>query len=221
MLAAALAVIVAVAWLLAFATPAHATTNGWTQRTELALPFSGTGYVTQGWGGAPTHTGNLEYAWDFVLVDWRGWAYSRGGSRLTDYVTWGAPVLAPADGKVVAVQATAPDNPIDHPDAANPWGNYVVLDHGNGEYSMIAHFQQHSITVKPGDQVRRGQTLGRAGNSGLSYKPHIHYQLQDSPSLNARSLPAHFASYNQLSFFRRILRTAQAPAEGTFIRNAA
>jgi len=48
---------------------------------------------------------------------------------------------------------------------------------------VLAHFKRGSITVKPGDKVKRGQVLGQCGNSGNSSEPHIHYHLQHSPIL--------------------------------------
>ena len=49
-----------------------------------------------------------------------------------------------------------------------PAGNYVVIEHPNKEYSMIAHFKNGSILVKEGEQVKEGQLLGQCGNSGNS-----------------------------------------------------
>jgi murein DD-endopeptidase MepM/ murein hydrolase activator NlpD len=44
--------------------------------------------------------------------------------------------------------------------------------------------------VKPGDEVRRGQTLGRIGNTGNSVQPHLHFQIADSPeTLSGEGLP--------------------------------
>ena len=192
----------------------------WIQRAALALPFSGTGYVTQGWGGAPTHSGNQRYSLDFVTVNRWGWAYARSGRDLTDYYTWGIPVLAPAEGVVVGLENGVRDNPIDKPNRDDPWGNYVLIEHGSGEFSLIAHFRQGSLTVRPGQRVQKGQRLGLAGNSGLSFKPHIHYQLQGSADLDAMTLPAVFESYYELTWFRRTLKTSQTPPEGAYVRSA-
>lgn len=46
---------------------------------------------------------------------------------------------------------------------------------------MLAHFQLGSIVVKAGESVKRGQLLGKCGNSGNSSEPHLHYHLQNSP----------------------------------------
>jgi murein DD-endopeptidase MepM/ murein hydrolase activator NlpD len=72
-------------------------------------------------------------------------------------------------------------------------GNNVVIDHGNGEFSMIAHFQQNSVSVKSGDRVAAGQLIGRLGSSGDSTAPHVHHQLQSGPDwTTSDALPHHY-----------------------------
>ena len=62
-------------------------------------------------------------------------------------------------------------------------GNCVVIDHGNSEYSVLAHMQLGSVTVKAGERVAAGQVIGKLGSSGDSGGPHLHYQLQSGPQL--------------------------------------
>ena len=69
-------------------------------------------------------------------------------------------------------------------------GNHVVLDLGDGVYAMYAHVRRGSLKIKPGDRVRAGQHIARCGNSGNSTEPHVHFQLMDSPDLDAaRGIP--------------------------------
>jgi murein DD-endopeptidase MepM/ murein hydrolase activator NlpD len=73
-------------------------------------------------------------------------------------------------------------------------GNYVALDIGYGRYALYGHLIPGSIKVKKGDFVKRGQVLGRLGNSGNSTEPHLHFQIADAPSfLNANGLPYLYA----------------------------
>jgi murein DD-endopeptidase MepM/ murein hydrolase activator NlpD len=65
----------------------------------------------------------------------------------------------------------------------NPYsavGNCVVIQHREGEVSVLAHLKRGSIVVKVGDNVKRGQLLGKCGNSGNSSEPHLHCHLQNS-----------------------------------------
>jgi murein DD-endopeptidase MepM/ murein hydrolase activator NlpD len=56
------------------------------------------------------------------------------------------------------------------------YGNCVVLDHGYGLQSIYGHLSE--IGVKPGDMVKKSQTLGRTGSTGLAGGDHLHYSMQ-------------------------------------------
>jgi len=163
------------------------------QRTLLTLPFIGEWSVLQGNNGQWTHKGVGRYAWDFVVRDKQGYQTKGIGLKADDYYAFGLPVLAPAPGTVVAVENSVEDNPPQQANTERNWGNYVVIDHGNGEFSELSHFKENSVTVVPGQIVQRGDVLGYCGNSGRSPVPHIHYQLQSNPALGAPTLPATFA----------------------------
>jgi murein DD-endopeptidase MepM/ murein hydrolase activator NlpD len=69
----------------------------------------------------------------------------------------------------------------------------VIIDHGNSEYSVMMHMQTGSVTVKVRDRVVTGQVIGRLGNSGDAFGPHLHYQLQSGPALwKYQSMPVKF-----------------------------
>lgn len=54
------------------------------------------------------------------------------------------------------------------------YGNTIVIDHGNGNYSMYAH--NSKMDVKVGDYVRQGQKISETGNTGSGSKgPHMHF----------------------------------------------
>lgn len=55
------------------------------------------------------------------------------------------------------------------------YGNCVVIDHGMGLMSLYGHLS--SISVSHGDQVSRGQALGRTGSSGLAGGDHLHFGM--------------------------------------------
>ncbi len=83
-----------------------------------------------------------------------------------------------------------------------PWpiaGNVVVIDHGNGEYSMLAHMQQGSVHVKPGDTVKAGQTVGAMGFSGDAFLVHLHYDLKNGSGFDADGLPSPFNRFERLT----------------------
>lgn len=165
-------------------------------KTKLRLPFDGQWWVF--WGG-DTATRNYHvvapdqrHAFDIVM--WKdGGTHTGDGKRNEDYHCWGQPIVAPADATVVAVENGAPDNPPGKMDPANKAGNHVVLDLGDGEFALLAHLQQGSVTVKAGDKVTRGQRLGLTGNSGNTSEPHLHFHVQDGPVLfEGHGLPVVF-----------------------------
>ena len=77
----------------------------------------------------------------------------------------GTPVLAAADGIVVAVAHTAIG-----------YGNYVMIAHGGGVITLYAHLLETDINV--GDRVTRGEKIGREGSTGLSTGPHVHFEVR-------------------------------------------
>ena len=76
----------------------------------------------------------------------------------------------------------------------------MLIDHQNGEYTLLVPMKPGSVVVKAGDRVQPGQPLGRIGFAGDSIFPHLHYSLMDGPeAFKAWGLPAYFLH------FRRIL----------------
>ncbi len=191
-------------------------------KTDLELPFNGEWYVTA--GGRThiegrhhfiTHGTGQRYAYDiFKLVD--DSAYSGDGGTNEDTFTFGATVNAPGSGKIIAVENNIEDNSkpgIVNSDinSSNIAGNYITIDHLNGEYSFLAHFKKGSIIVSVGDMVTKGQEVGKAGNSGNSSGPHLHYHMQNTPDyLNGLGLPAQFKNYYE----NNVLREKGEPVRG-------
>ena len=72
-------------------------------------------------------------------------------------------------------------------------GNHVVIDHGNGEYSVYAHMKAGSVRVKKGQRIKAGDAIGAMGMSGDAFLVHLHYQLQSGPGFE-EGLPSYFAN---------------------------
>ena len=58
------------------------------------------------------------------------------------------------------------------------YGNYVIIQHPDGNYTLYGHMFANSITVKAGDNVSRGQVIGKMGTSGDSSGPHLHFEVR-------------------------------------------
>ncbi|GHE31198.1 M23 family metallopeptidase [Streptomyces vinaceus] len=147
-----------------------------------------------------THSHAQTYAIDLIHHPAEGpeappftnlWPLAR---RPEHYPTFGQPVLAPADGVVVATAHRMRDHwtRSSLPSFAylylegfvrslgwpcHLWGNYILLDTGDNVVAGFAHLRRGSLRVRPGDHVRAGQHLADCGNSGNSSEPHLHFQL--------------------------------------------
>ncbi|MCC6786075.1 MAG: M23 family metallopeptidase [Planctomycetes bacterium] len=166
---------------------------------EFALPLGrvarGEWIVSQGVSGEHTHRGAWEHAWDFEVVDERGFPFGGHGERNDLYFGFDAPVLAAAAGTVAAVHDGTPDGQPGAVDAARPWGNAVVLQHGHDLFSVVAHLRCGSVRVRPGQPVMLGEVLGTCGASGRSPRPHVHFQAQRTATLGAAAIQARFVHY--------------------------
>jgi hypothetical protein len=152
---------------------------------KLGLPFRDRWQVF--WGGNTRELNqHVEHAsqrraTDLVMIDDQKKTHRGDGKRNEDYLAYGRPIVAVADGKVTAVIDGVADN---EPGAMNGYqapGNMVVIEHGPSLFSVYAHLKPRSARVQVGQSVRRGQVLGDCGNSGNSSEPHLHFQLQDGP----------------------------------------
>jgi Peptidase family M23 len=168
-------------------------------KTTLRLPFTNTWKVI--WGGRVLRdnrhadTSDQRFAYDLSVAE-GGKLYRGDGKTNSDYFTFGQAVVAPGDGKVFEALDGIDDNPPGKMNPGQTCGNHVILDHGNGEFSFLCHLQKGTVAVQTGAVVKAGQSLGKAGNSGNSSQPHLHYHLQTTPRQNdGDGLPAQFLGY--------------------------
>ncbi len=78
---------------------------------------------------------------------------------------FGTDVIATAGGKVIKSEWDD-----------KGYGNLILIDHGDGYQSVYAHLKD--FAVKNGDSVTKGQIIGHVGSSGLSTKPHLHFEIR-------------------------------------------
>jgi len=145
------------------------------------------------------------YADDLSIVDKAGRLFKEDPDQLSDWYAFRSPVYAPGSGRVVTLVDEVPDNTIKNgkvvfSDAvtyekpSGIFGNYIVIDHGNGEFSLFAHLEHGSFKVKLGQTVKQGVQLAEIGFSGDADFIHTHYQLQAGPDpKTAEGLPAYFS----------------------------
>lgn len=188
-------------------------------KTHLILPFRGTLMVSNGGRIAETNNHNRPadkgpqnqlYAYDF-RTDTTG-----KEKNLEEFPVFGQEVLAPGDGEIVQVINGAIDVMPGERDRSVGIGNAIIIDHKNGEYSLLCHLKHNSINVKVGYRVKQGEIIGLCGNTGNTSQPHIHFNLQDGPLMHkARALPAQFT---KITVDDKI-KTNYEPIRGQFVSN--
>ena len=94
----------------------------------------------------------------------------------------GVEVLASASGRVLRTRDGAPDGAFGKSarEAVRDveCGNGVVIEHPEHWETQYCHMASGSLAVKPGDEVKAGQPLGRVGLSGLTEYPHLHFTVR-------------------------------------------
>ena len=156
--------------------------------TTFSLPFKGEWFTV--WGGDNKRQNyhvidrSQRRAFDFLVLGENGKTHERSGTRNEDYFAFGKPLYAVCDAEVIQVITGVPDNKPGDMNPVQKTGNTVVLKTANNEYIFYAHFENETIKVKVGDEVKRGQYLGNCGNSGNSTEAHLHLHVQDGPTLD-------------------------------------
>ncbi|MBN1132760.1 MAG: urea transporter [Bacteroidales bacterium] len=186
---------------------------------SIILPFFGKWNVSQGHRGEYTHKEAWKEAWDFIITDEKGSQFKDRGDYPENYYCYGKSVLAPSDGWVESVTGNVPDNIIGEVNVHQNWGNSVVIKHTDYLYSAVSHLQPGSITVKPGTMVKKGDVIGKCGNSGRSPYPHLHFQIQQSPLVGAPTLKYPLSYYIKYGKDTLKLCTFEIPEKGDLLSN--
>ncbi|HEX9166053.1 MAG TPA: M23 family metallopeptidase [Gemmatimonadales bacterium] len=158
------------------------------------------------------------FATDWLKYGPDGRAWQGDSTVNANWYGHGEPLLAVADGQVVAIKDGIPENVPLTPERAVPitletvGGNYVIVDIGGGRFAFYAHLVPGSVAVQVGDRVRRGQVLGKLGNSGNSDAPHLHFHLGDGPTpLGSEGLPFTIDRFEQLGKRGSIMEALMKP----------
>ena len=146
------------------------------RRQEQAANGGGSGGGSSG-GGTVTGTGSFTwpcpsctyitsrvgYRWHPVSGQWK---YHSG---LDIGAAYGASIVA-ADGGTVTIAGVN-----------GGYGNCVMIDHGNGYYTLYGHMS--SIAVSVGQSVSKGATIGYVGSTGVSTGPHLHFEIRQGTTI--------------------------------------
>ena len=59
------------------------------------------------------------------------------------------------------------------------YGNYIIIQHTDGNYTLYGHLYENSLTVSTGDSVTQGQVIAKMGSSGNSTGAHLHFEVRE------------------------------------------
>lgn len=139
------------------------------------LPFApGQSFVvSQGYSGAFSHQGELEFSLDFAMPE-------------------GTPIYAAREGIAVAVEALHSKGGPDP--ALQSKANSITLLHPDGTLAHYAHLVYRGSLINVGQTVKRGDMIGFSGNTGFSSGPHLHFHVYRIRSARGEweSLPVEF-----------------------------
>ena len=129
--------------------------------------------IVQGTSEAPSYEATGSFMWPLPythnIVSYYGYRWGRlhSGIDISDDGIGGQDIVA-ADGGTVTWAG--------YDDSG--YGNYVIIDHGNGYYSLYGHCS--SLAVSQGDKVYKGQTVAYVGSTGDSTGEHLHFEIRRS-----------------------------------------
>lgn len=126
--------------------------------------YGGGGYSEPITGVAPSNTGTWYWPTNVPYVISSPYAYRWGKLHAGMDISGtghGSPIYAAKDGVVIEAGYRYPN------------GNYVLIDHQNGYYSIYAHLS--AIKSYKGSKVRMGQVIGNMGRTGMATGTHLHF----------------------------------------------
>ena len=91
-------------------------------------------------------------------------------------------VIAARSGVVTKVVKNCISYDKEHTSCGGGYGNYILISHTDGKYTLYAHLHQNTITVQKNDIVMPGQVIAKAGSSGRSTGAHLHFEVRTNIS---------------------------------------
>lgn len=133
---------------------------------KMMWPVKGKTRMTAGYPTYPS--GGKHWGIDICVCDSNGNTRDSNGNSLS----LGQPYYAAQGGKVIIAHNDGEWN--------SGFGNYVVIDHGDGTMTLYAHSQRVYVSV--GEVVQKGQKIGLIGETGNVTGPHLHFEVREKNS---------------------------------------
>lgn len=143
-----------------------------------SLPYSSDSsyYLTQGYNGTFSHSGEEAYCIDWAMPEGTG-------------------IYAARDGTVISTRDIYSKGGNDK--KYLNYANYVLIRHYDGTIGEYFHFRKNGVYVVPGQEVKAGDLIGFAGSTGYSTAPHLHFGVYKALDGSTRqTLPVKFRTMN-------------------------
>ena len=95
----------------------------------------------------------------------------------------GTPIIASAEGTVVTAISGCR---VGDSSCGGGYGNYVIIGHSNGDFTLYAHMKETKVSV--GQTVQQGQVIGLLGTTGSSTGPHLHFEIRQGGNSSANTV---------------------------------
>lgn len=135
---------------------------------------------SQGFNGKYSHRGSFRYSIDLAIDE-------------------GTDVVCPRDG--IVLDYCAHYYKTSTCKSFEGQANYITLLHEDGCVSEYVHLEFEGVFVEVGDFVQKGQIIGKSGNTGWSYGPHLHFHVRSDPNKNSATVDIRFDNDTEVGIF--------------------
>jgi murein DD-endopeptidase MepM/ murein hydrolase activator NlpD len=111
----------------------------------------------------------------------------------------GSKIFAAREGVVIDVKQDSDEGGVK--DEYLDQGNHIIIQHTDSSYAGYWHLEKDGVLVRVGEQVQKGQYIGRSGNTGYSAFPHLHFYVYNQQG-EFKTLPTRFATRKGARYLR-------------------
>ncbi len=175
-----------------------------TKSINLGFPFKDGIFYTVDAGNSSltnNHYNNevQKYAVDFYKLNKYGFRCNGiYPKNLSKYYIYNEPLYSPVDGHIIKVIDGIEDLIPPKRDQISRAGNHIVIKIKNEEdkFLLLGHLKKGSISIKEGDEVKKGKMIARIGNTGRTEEPHLHIHcmqnMKEDYVLKGKGIPITF-----------------------------
>lgn len=160
--------------------------------TVYCLPYlRGNTFLLSQAENGPTHKDEHKFAYDFQMPV-------------------GTPIYSSRAGKVIRVVDHFSDKA--QTEEFKAQGNFILIEHSDGTYSIYAHLDKAGSLVKVGDKIPTAKKIGFSGNTGFTSGPHLHFEVFNFERKKQKSISVKFDVGDVAPVYLEKLKSYKAPS---------